>query len=74
MARTEAQKRAKDTYNHKHVFIQYVTNEHTRSLVKAEAGRQGVSMNDYIKRAVLNQLRMDSRARKELPEEAESED
>ena len=74
MARSEAQKRAKDVYNSKHIFIQYATNERTRSLIKAEAARQGMSMNDYIKRAILNQLKADRSARSEEIESINDDD
>lgn len=70
MARTEEQKKeanreAVKAWQKRHTIIHYATNDRTRSLIKAEADRQGMSMNDYIKRAVLNQLKVDREARSE---------
>lgn len=68
MARSDSPKSNADyvrEWRKRHVLVQYVTNERTRSLIKAEAARQGMSMNDYIKRAILNQLKADRSARSE---------
>jgi predicted HicB family RNase H-like nuclease len=65
MPRTEAQKRAEKTYRAKQSTFLIKWNDEMLSRIKAEAERQGTSMQEYVKRSLLNQLKEDRKSRTE---------
>lgn len=66
--RSDAQKRADKAYRDRHQYISLCTNYRTVCLIKAEAARQGQSMNAYILQATKEKMERDKQARKEAQE------